>query len=116
MQLAIAKGRILDITKKGEHLFAGAQGSNPQGAIQKDVLKKNIAQFWLNVKWEKQGNKTFSTKEPDVPSEIRLAFEKAGIVDQDGNINYMQKDEDLSQNDRKSQENIVLQKIEPIHG
>lgn len=45
-----------------------------------------------------------------MPSEIRLAFEKAGIVDQDGNIKYMQKDDDLSQNNRKSQENRVLQK------
>ncbi len=97
IQNAIIDGRILNFSKKGEHLFAGVRGSNPQAAIRKDVLDKNIAHFWANVKWEKQKNKTFSTKEAAMPSAIRLALEKAGYIDQDGHIKYMQESEDLSQ-------------------
>ena len=55
----MAQGRILDITKNGEHLFAGRRGSNPQASIRKDVLKKNIAHFWMNVKWESEKIKFF---------------------------------------------------------
>ena len=54
IQLAISQNRILYITKKGEHLFAGVLGSNPQGVIRKDVLKKNISYFWANVKLENE--------------------------------------------------------------
>jgi len=96
---AVIEHRILYTTKKGERLFAGMRGSNPQGAIQKDVLEKNIAYFWANVKWESEKNKTFSTKEPELPSEIRLALEKAGYFDQDGHNKYMQENEELSQED-----------------
>lgn len=96
IQNAIIDGRILNFSKKGEHLFAGVRGSNPQAAIRKDVLDKNIAHFWANVKWEKQKNKIFSTKEAEMPSAFRLALEKAGYIDQDGHIKYMQEGEDLS--------------------
>jgi len=102
IQNAIIDGRILNFSKKGEHLFAGVRGSNPQAAIRKDVLDKNIAHFWANVKWEKQKNKTFSTKEVEMPSAIRLALEKAGYIDQDGHIKYMQESEDLSQDEDSS--------------
>ena len=39
---AIVNHILLYTTKKGEHLFAGGRGSNPQAAIQKGVLKKNM--------------------------------------------------------------------------
>ena len=97
IQNAIIDGRILNLSKKGEHLFAGVRGSNPQAAIRKDVLEKNIAHFWANVKWEKQKNKTFSTKETEMPSAFQLALEKAGYFDRDGHSKYMQENEDLSQ-------------------
>ena len=74
------------IATKGEHLFAGLQGSNPQGTIRKDVLEKNIAYFWANVKWKKEKNKTTSTKQPSTPSAFRIALEKAGAVDENGTM------------------------------
>ena len=33
-----------------KHRFAGVLGANSQGVIRKDVLKRNIAHFWDNVK------------------------------------------------------------------
>jgi len=44
----------LKAVQKGEHLFAGVRGANSQAAIRKDVLKKNIAHFWENVKRENE--------------------------------------------------------------
>lgn len=83
---AVIDNRLLYATKKGEHLFAGLQGSNPQGTIRKDVLEKNIAYFWANVKWKKEKNKTTSTKQPSTPSAFRIALEKAGAVDESGTM------------------------------
>lgn len=100
--MALSDHRLLDITKKGEHLFAGGRGSNPQAAIRKDVLEKNIAHFWANVKWEKQNNTTFSTKETEMPSAFQIALEKAGYFDQDGHSKYMQENDDLSHKKDKS--------------
>ena len=97
IQLAIAQGRILNITKKGEHLLAGRRGSNPQATIRKDVLKKNIAHFWENVKWESEKNKTYSSTETPTPTPMQAAFMKAGYIDQDGHNKYMQESENLSQ-------------------
>ena len=54
---AIIDHRLLAITKEGEHLFAGRRGSKPQATIRKDALEKNIAYFWVNVKWESDKNK-----------------------------------------------------------
>ena len=87
---AIIGHRLLDITKKGEHLFAGGRGANSQAAIRKDVLEKNIAYFWANVKWENEKSKNNSTQEPQMPSAIRFALEKAGYIDQNGRIKDMQ--------------------------
>lgn len=105
IQDAIIDGRILNLSKKGEHLFAGVRGSNPQAAIRKDVLEKNIAHFWMNVKWESEKNKTFSTKEAEMPSAFRLALEKAGYFDRDGHSKYMQKNNDSSQENNDSSSN-----------
>ena len=58
---AMSDGRLLDITKKGEQLFAGRRGANSQATIQKAVLKKNIANFWTNVKWANEKNKIYSS-------------------------------------------------------
>ena len=84
---AIIDRRLLYTTKKGEHLFPGVRGSNPQAAIRKDVLDKNIAYFWLNVKWESEKN---SNQDTEMPSAFRIALEKAGYIDQNGHIKYMQ--------------------------
>ena len=77
IQLAIAQNRILHITKKGEHLFAGVLGSNPQGVIRKDILNKNISYFWANVKWLDEKNKILSATEPILPASGAIAFQKA---------------------------------------
>ncbi len=61
ISLAIADGRLLDLSKKGRHLFAGVRGANSQAAIRKDVFKKNIANFWANVKWANEKNKIYSS-------------------------------------------------------
>ena len=94
IQNAIIDRRLLSTTKKGEHLFAGVRGSNSQAAIRKDVLDRNIAYFWANVKWENEKNKNNSTQEPQMPSAIRLALEKAGYIDQNGQIKYMQESDE----------------------
>ena len=52
-------------------------GSNPQGVIRKDVLKKNISYFWANVKWNNEKNKILSATEPKVPASGAVAFQKA---------------------------------------
>jgi len=101
IQDAIIEGRILDITKKGEHLLAGRRGSNPQVAIQKDVLKKNIADFWANVKWLSEKNKKNSFAEPETMTPIKAALQKAGYIDQDGHLQYMQDSENNSTNKGK---------------
>lgn len=78
LALAVSEGRLLDITQKGEHLFAGVRGSNPQAAIRKDVLKKNIAHFWENVKWQSEKNKISSSEGKATPSAMQEALQKAG--------------------------------------
>ncbi len=88
---AMADGRILDITKKGEQLLAGVRGSNPQAAIQETILKKNIANFWANVKWGKEKNKTVSSAGSSGFSTMKDALQKAGYIDQNGHIQNMQK-------------------------
>ena len=55
-------------------------------AIQETVFKDNIANFWANVKWSKAKNEKYSTSDPKVPTDIQLALQKAGIVDQEGHI------------------------------
>ena len=97
IQKAIIDHRLLDITKKGEHLFAGRRGSNPQAAIRKDALKENIAYFWANVKWESEKNNKKSTQEAETPSAIRAALEKAGYIDQNGQIKYMQESDESTE-------------------
>lgn len=95
IQDAIINGRLLDITKKGEHLFAGVRGSNPQAAIRKDVLKENIAHFWANVKWESEKNKNFSSTVTPTLTPIQAALMKAGYIDRDGHIKDMRESDDL---------------------
>ena len=87
IRLLIVITKVFWQQQKREHLFAGGRGSNSQAAIRKDVLEKNIAYFWANVKWE---NKNNSTQEAQMPSAIRLALEKAGYIDQNGRIKDMQ--------------------------
>ena len=93
INLAIADGRILDIKKQGQYL-AGGQGAKSQAAIQDTVLKNNIANFWANVKWENEKNKTFSSdSSTKTLSPIEAALQKAGLLDQDGHTQSMQNGE-----------------------
>ncbi len=61
IQMAIVDGRLLAKTKKGEHLLNMRRGANSQATIREDVLKKNIANFWANVKWANEKNKIYSS-------------------------------------------------------
>ena len=92
IQEAAAEGRLLDITKKGEQILAGVRGSNPQAAIQKSVLKKNIANFWANVKWNSANAQTTSSSASNQQTltPMQLAFQKASYTDQSGQIQSMQ--------------------------
>lgn len=81
---AMADGRLLDITKKGEQLLAGRRGTNPQAAIQETVLKKNIANFWANVKWKNGKTKKLSSSEAATLTPMQLQLQKAGLLDQSG--------------------------------
>ena len=49
IRLLIVITKVFWQQQKREHLFAGVRGSNPQAAIRKDVLDKNIAYFGANV-------------------------------------------------------------------
>ncbi len=102
IQLAIADNRILDITKKGGHLFAGVRGSNSQAAIRKDILDKNIAHFWDNVKWKNEKNKKTSFSDSSTLTTMQAALMRAGYIDRDGHIQYMQDGENHSTDGKRS--------------
>ena len=90
INLAIADGRILDIKKQGQSL-AGLHGAISQTAIQDTVLKNNIANFWANVKWKNEKNKTFSSKSETWTDTTTMAaaLQKVGLLDQDGHTQSM---------------------------
>ncbi|MBQ6698396.1 MAG: hypothetical protein IJN09_05080, partial [Oscillospiraceae bacterium] len=54
---AIADNRLLHFDKKrSQTISAGDKASNSPSAIQKVDFKDNIARFWANVKWKKEGS------------------------------------------------------------
>ena len=109
IQRAIADKRILDIKKQGQSL-AGVRGAKSQGAIQDTVLKDNIANFWANVKWKNEKNKTFSSKSESWTdtTAMAVALQKAGLLDQDGHTQSMQD----SENDASDVEALSLSPID----
>lgn len=61
VQSAFDDGRLLYIDKKSGHFFdSGRMGSNCPSAISESVRKKNIQNFWANVKWKKSGKHEMS--------------------------------------------------------
>ena len=73
---ATIDNRLLYITKKGEQILAGMQGSMPQESIPESVLKTNIAYFWANVKWESENKKVFPQKKSLCPLQWNLHLGK----------------------------------------
>ncbi len=110
IQRAAADGRILNMNKKSNQLFAGVQGSNPQGSMRKTDYENNIAHFWANVKWKNEKNKTFSSKSESWTdtTAMAVALQKAGLLDQDGHTQSMQD----SENDASDVEALSLSPID----
>ena len=60
MQAAI-DGRLLYLDKRrSQTILAGVSAANPQRAIQEVDFKKNIQDFWANVKREKAGGNAYT--------------------------------------------------------
>lgn len=76
---AIIDNRLLSTTKKGENISAGVHGAISHEAIQENSLKKNIAHFWANVKWESENKKikkVFPQKKSRCPLRWNLHLRK----------------------------------------
>lgn len=89
VQEAYADGRLLYIDKKKGHLFnSGGKGANCPTAISEGVRKKNIQDFWANVKWENTGDsEMFFDGGNQYETAVAAAFKNAGKLRSDrGNL------------------------------
>lgn len=78
VQEAYDQNRLLYINKKSGHRFnSGRQGSNRPMAISENVRKKNIQQFWGNVKWRGLKNSGAATAGDMSNSTMAEAFKRA---------------------------------------
>lgn len=58
---AALDGRLLHLDeKRSQQILAGMPGSDYRGAMQGVDFKKNIQNFWEDVKWKKSGKRSFS--------------------------------------------------------
>ena len=78
MQAAI-DGRLLYLDKKrSQTILAGVSAANPQRAIQEVDFKKNIQDFWANVKWAQSGKSVYTSGETGgEKTAFARAYEKA---------------------------------------
>ncbi len=73
------QNRLLHYDKKrSQNMLAGVQGANSLAAIQDTDFRKNIADFWAGVKWEKSGADSV-TAEPKqkIKTPTELAWDEA---------------------------------------
>ena len=81
VQRAFDSGRLLYIDKKSGHRFdAGRKGSDCPTAIRESTRKKNIQDFWANVKWrdmKKTGAGSYTTGANGNNSAMADAFKNA---------------------------------------
>ena len=59
LKMTAIEGRLLDFDKKrSQTISAGRKGSNFPTTIQNVDFDANIARFWDNVNWKREGGKT----------------------------------------------------------
>lgn len=76
---AAIEGRLLHLDKKEANRYLlGVPAANPRGAIQGVDFKKNIQDFWANVKWAQGKTDRYVSGESDSgKTAIERAFEEA---------------------------------------
>lgn len=118
MQAAI-DGRLLYLDKKrSQTILAGVSAANPQRAIQEVDFKKNIQDFWANVKWEKTGANAYSSGGGGEKTAMQEAFEKAQ-EQRGGNVKYSAFNEEVArqlagEDQRKAKSDIRFSLEEPV--
>ena len=76
---AAIDGRLLHLDKnEANRYLLGVPAANPRGAMQGVDFKKNIQDFWANVKWAQEGNVRYSSSDSDSgKTALQSAFEEA---------------------------------------
>ena len=114
IQMAIADGRLLAKTKKGEHLLNMRRGANSQATIREDVLKKNIADFWANVKWANEKNKIYSSSTAPATTAMEDAIKNSSYYksmqdSENGNDDRMSESVEIVEGSTQSYDELVAE-------
>lgn len=80
IEAAERKGRLLYLDeKRSQPILAGIPAADLQTAIQEVDFKKNIQNFWMDVKWIRSGNTQYSSgTSVDGDSAFAHAFNNPG--------------------------------------